>query len=1456
MKKLDVEVILRITMDGYTKDEIPVVPFSKFRDIIMVLKVKVNGKKYDTKSLSKIIWWKDNKPIERCVDDTCIPVLYVNTPNVTKQGKYYASVIMPGYPYTIYSNAVEIYLSDVSTYLLTITGRSIPYKRRIHDYSKTDFIEFRQVVDKKMKNLFRNFSVPNLPQPFWYLSRIADTPEEVTLHIYLYLNFFEKSKDGPIIIIRPKDERSDVYIPLHNFIKNKFRMMAFSDWNVSIETLQIVGQCFGETKLGSNDINITWHDSYGGKYIVSTPPCITSNWQLVTRTCHGGYVTGSKWSEFDYSKCSRRNEMKVNLSMDKCRSSYVYWKHDTCVSVHRESTDWFRAHKICGEMKGYLFSPKLSSDTSFWEFDPIFDIGEIWMGGYRTFGTFQWLAFYPGIINTSEVSWGHGEPRINNNCLSGKTFAGKLMLYSRSCHERKPFVCMHKALYPKFYDSPRCPDNWKKWQFTEDNCYMRTKVKMNWKETQHHCKREGGKLAVLHHFDQYIAARNYVRQLNIKHSLWWIGLRKIQNNFMWDDKISYINYVDWDPSTDFSRRNTAGCLKFDGNVSWYLNNPSNKNYGICETKANKGRVVVQLSEVKTGIFKCTSDRRYYKSITWYKDGLVVNGTRGLMETNDEFLDVYKLLSSKHPHLKTLSRLQGYYWCEVDQETPFIPVSSNKELFVTEDFWTFSGEFLSRKILNPFDPSTSKFWSKIEEITKKIEDQMLPREYPTSAYIHNMSVENGKTKLMFYIYIERKRNKRTDKNDNRRKYRDKLESYIESKLRRSNIAEELQLIPESLKIRNSGECNRETTNVGGTNLTWNETMAGKFTIANESCILEKGDPVVRRCLGNFTHGSYWGPVEGTCSGRLSNISEKLKNLSQETVISPKEISENLKTLTNDSSQLKAIDLHYVAITMQNLAEVQVHQRNDVQDVISTMDNIMNMDPEIIVSSKIKVNASSRITASLENILENNIDMLLEKRPNLIVYSWSLRNQKMAGMMVMSSDGDSLGKAIPIMDIGKKGLTDEKCRAGILLPPDLVVERSLKNSSIDFVIYKNDSLFLTRNRSSKIITPVLHAHVSGGPVLLEKKTIEIVLETFKVSNQIPNSEKCVYWDYSMDNGEGDWSDKGCETKIDLQDEKHVRCSCDHMTNFAILVDLYGGNVEEENHAIALDIITYIGCTLSIFGLLVTIITFMIFKKLRKGLGSKVLCNLAVSLLLTLIVFLTGIDQISSKAGCIFVAALLHYLLLVSFSWMLVEAVLQYLRFVKVIGTYIPKFMLKASLWAWGFPLLITLTILAIDHNMYHGGKNYCWLKIKPFYFGFLIPVGIIMLSNIVIFCLVIYSISCGRQIGLRTNQSERKLAITRVRAAFCILFLLGLSWTFGFFAISDARLIFKYLFSIFTTLQGFFIFVFHVLQEKTTRDLWYEYFCPKKEHGMQTFATRDTSTAKDTTTSSNSISRNKC
>ncbi|GFO44088.1 G-protein coupled receptor [Plakobranchus ocellatus] len=268
-------------------------------------------------------------------------------------------------------------------------------------------------------------------------------------------------------------------------------------------------------------------------------------------------------------------------------------------------------------------------------------------------------------------------------------------------------------------------------------------------------------------------------------------------------------------------------------------------------------------------------------------------------------------------------------------------------------------------------------------------------------------------------------------------------------------------------------------------------------------------------------------------------------------------------------------------------------------------------------------------------------------------------------------------------------------------------------------------------------------------------------------------CVFWDDRVSAGNGKqrarWSGEGCVYN-GTWNGRHV-CLCDHLTNFAVLLDFYGERrAVPKVHDTSLSVITLIGLSLSIFGLAMTIITFLAFKKLRQGRAQQTLFNMAIALLCFQTVFLFGIKQTAIWPLCLIVAVLLHYFILVSFAWMLIEAVLQYLTFVKVLGTYISRYTLKTVLPAWGFPLLPVAAVLITDYNLYLGRTDYCWMDLQAFYYAFALPVGVVIVFNLVMFLVIITSL-VTRPKGLRSNQATSKARETNLKAAFTIFMLLG-------------------------------------------------------------------------------------
>ena len=61
--------------------------------------------------------------------------------------------------------------------------------------------------------------------------------------------------------------------------------------------------------------------------------------------------------------------------------------------------------------------------------------------------------------------------------------------------------------------------------------------------------------------------------------------------------------------------------------------------------------------------------------------------------------------------------------------------------------------------------------------------------------------------------------------------------------------------------------------------------------------------------------------------------------------------------------------------------------------------------------------------------------------------------------------------------------------------------------------------------------------------------------------------------------------------------------------------------------------------------------------------------------------------------------------------------------------------------------------------------------------------------------------------------------------------GLTWIFGYLAIDNARLVFQYVFTLFSSLQGFFIFILMVARRPQVREHWKAICCKKRNVGTQ-------------------------
>nr|XP_003466433.1 adhesion G-protein coupled receptor G2 isoform X1 [Cavia porcellus] len=388
-----------------------------------------------------------------------------------------------------------------------------------------------------------------------------------------------------------------------------------------------------------------------------------------------------------------------------------------------------------------------------------------------------------------------------------------------------------------------------------------------------------------------------------------------------------------------------------------------------------------------------------------------------------------------------------------------------------------------------------------------------------------------------------------------------------------------------------------------------------------------------------------------------------------------------------------------------------------------------------------------------------------------------------------------------------------------------------SRVQFNFFETPALFQDPSlQNVSLVSYVISSSVANLTIKNLTRNVTVTLKHIELSkNDLP--VRCVFWDLSRNGGRGGWSSDGCSVKDRRLNE--TICTCSHLTSFGVLLDFSRTSLPPDQ-MMALTFITYIGCGLSSIFLSVTLVTYIAFEKIRRDYPSKILIQLCAALLLLNLAFLldSWIALYNTRGLCISVAAFLHYFLLVSFTWMGLEAFHMYLALVKVFNTYIRRYILKFCIVGWGVPAVVVTIVLSISPNNYGLGSygrfpngspdDFCWINSNAVFYitvvGYFCVIFLLNISMFIVVLVQLCRIKKKKQLG-----AQRKTSIQDLRSIAGLTFLLGITWGFAFFAWGPVNVTFMYLFAIFNTLQGSFIFIFYCVAKENVRKQWRRYLC---------------------------------
>ncbi|XP_054628908.1 adhesion G-protein coupled receptor D2 isoform X3 [Dunckerocampus dactyliophorus] len=360
------------------------------------------------------------------------------------------------------------------------------------------------------------------------------------------------------------------------------------------------------------------------------------------------------------------------------------------------------------------------------------------------------------------------------------------------------------------------------------------------------------------------------------------------------------------------------------------------------------------------------------------------------------------------------------------------------------------------------------------------------------------------------------------------------------------------------------------------------------------------------------------------------------------------------------------------------------------------------------------------------------------------------------------------------------------------------------------------------SQRYLGTILGSSVISTTVLGDDQPVSTAVR-FQLHHKVQNSAGavyepvCAFWDFTLTPEAGGWwNTKGC--KVVSKQYDYTVCYCNHTTNFALLLQVYEDQPSPENKK-ALQVLTFIGCGVSLCGLLFTFILFIVVG-VPKSDRTTVHKNLIFALGVAELLLMCSDWASANEAACFVVTALLHLFFMASFSWMLVEGLLLWSKVVSVNISEDRRMKLYYVI-GWGLPIVIVVVTLALTVNEYKA-DGHCWLNLKTgTIWSFVGPVVFVLAVNSVVLCRVVMVTvsSARRRAKMLSPRSASKMqtfdltwAVTR--PVLILLPVLGLTWLCG--VLVHLSIVIAYIFTALNAFQGLYIFLVYAVYNSEVRN----------------------------------------
>ncbi|CAK8673012.1 unnamed protein product [Clavelina lepadiformis] len=391
---------------------------------------------------------------------------------------------------------------------------------------------------------------------------------------------------------------------------------------------------------------------------------------------------------------------------------------------------------------------------------------------------------------------------------------------------------------------------------------------------------------------------------------------------------------------------------------------------------------------------------------------------------------------------------------------------------------------------------------------------------------------------------------------------------------------------------------------------------------------------------------------------------------------------------------------------------------------------------------------------------------------------------------------------------------------------------------------------------------HSPVLSATVIRAQRKVASAIQ-FNIpykENDIPDptlTSRKYYFSCNFLTNNNSWNSKGCKVSY-LDTVTHVvTCTCNHTTNFAILLQVVPPKLSPTDSAV-LTLLSYIGESLTVFCLIITLVIFTSFRRSLKSERMVAHFHLVLALvgfhIMQLFASVAENSKNETSTPCIMVASLTHFLLLGVFMWMLCEGITLHLSVINVFQDT-KTFKIGRYFLGWGLPLFLSVGTLSYGLSLRpyptcyvqgvgqqsclgqveNRGAQYqdaqpkqqiierCCISTESYLiWALVIPAGLVLVLNLIVLLRVSYVIAQSSKAIHRNHkplserkQRDHKHSRKAAKGALLLMPILGLPWAFGFIPQSLTHSSLLYVFTVLNSTQGIFILLFYCIMNNEVK-----------------------------------------